>query len=467
MTEKKGCAVDGGCPSDYVAVSVAALSMFMLLSRLALPFLVHKTPTTKGSGFWLLWIQVFASLNLTLSLVMSVNFLKFERMHWWNSCYIWAGWVEGPCGFGLLMSCRFVQAFKLYYLFVKRRIPPIRTVVLLPLLLLPWLAAVALLHIKRPLNKRCHYSSQWLILMVGIHLLYIASIVAITRSLRHVEFRFHEFKDLMQGIVVSTIAVGVWVGAYVLNEVHEDIEWLQVTSRCFLLVTASVLVLAFYSISVSQPLLSQVSLRRRDRHEFETMSQALRIPDSGRVQQMEPILDIDSSEPLDKLLQNKRFRQSFMAFADSCLAGESVHFCDEVNELDMIPVNDPVRRIYMTRHIIEKYIRAGATTEVNISHRTRQGILDTLDLAHPGLFSNALNELMHLMKTNLAKDYWSSIFFLKYKEESNKQRDGLEFIDRVNAWDHSPRLSSVHGAADDPFHQEQPLKVSSSRMSDS
>lgn len=36
--------------------------------------------------------------------------------------------------------------------------------------------------------------------------------------------------------------------------------------------------------------------------------------------------------------------------------------------------------------------------EVNISHRSRQGILTTTDLAHPDLFNNALNELMQLMK---------------------------------------------------------------------
>lgn len=43
----------------------------------------------------------------------------------------------------------------------------------------------------------------------------------------------------------------------------------------------------------------------------------------------------------------------------SCLAGESVHFFDEVHELSKIPEDDCVGRIYMTRHIIEKYIVAG------------------------------------------------------------------------------------------------------------
>ena len=36
--------------------------------------------------------------------------------------------------------------------------------------------------------------------------------------------------------------------------------------------------------------------------------------------------------------------------------------------------------------------------EVNISHRSRQEILTTADLAHSDLFNNALNELLQLMK---------------------------------------------------------------------
>lgn len=82
---------------------------------------------------------------------------------------------------------------------------------------------------------------------------------------------------------------------------------------------ASILILALFSISSSQPLLSQISLRRREPLEFETMGQALGIPDSGLLLQREQALVIDPSEPLDKLLLNKRFRHSFLAFADRYL----------------------------------------------------------------------------------------------------------------------------------------------------
>lgn len=355
----------------------------------------------------------------------------------------------------MLLSCRIAQAFQLHHIFVKRQLPPIRSYFFLPLILLPWVAGAAFVHVKRPLNNRCHLGTHWTIPVVCLHTIYVAALVGFTWAIRHIEFRFNELKDLWQGILVSSLSIGIWFAAYISNEIRDDIWWLQVASRILLLITASVLVLVFFSISSSQPLLSQISLRKREPLEFQTMGQALGIPDSGLLLQIDSVPVIDPNEPLDKLLLNKRFRQSFMAFADSCLAGESVHFYNEVHEHDKIPVDDPVRRIYMARHIIEKYIVAGASMEVNISYRTRQEILTTTNLAHPDLFNNALNELMQLMKTNLAKDYWSSMYFIKFKE-ANMRFNGHE-QESMAGWNFSPRLSSVRGA-DDPFHQEHVLK---------
>lgn len=53
---------------------------------------------------------------------------------------------------------------------------------------------------------------------------------------------------------------------------------------------------------------------------------------------------------------------------------------------------------------------------------------------------------------NLAKDYWSSMFFMKFKEDANT-RTGVGELEQLGGWSFSPRLSSVH-CADDPFHQE-------------
>ncbi|XP_072957952.1 regulator of G-protein signaling 1 isoform X1 [Typha angustifolia] len=452
------CAVTGGCVSDYIAIAICFISLVLLLARALLPFLVQKGPNKQTSVVWLVIIQIIGSLNLILSLVISVNFLKLRRGDPWKSCYIWAVWAEGPLGFGLLMSCRIVQAFQLYHVFVKRRLPPVRPFLLLILILLPWIGGAAFLHINKPLNHRCHMRSQWVIPVVCIHGLYIAALTGITNAVRHIEFRFHEFKDLLQGIIVSSIVVGFWIGAYVLNEIHEDIPWVQVCSRFLLLVMASILVLVFFSKSVSQPLHSQISLRKRETLEFMTMGQALGIAESGLFVQTETASEVNLNQPLDKLLVHNRFRQSFMAFADSCLAGEGVHFYEEVNELSKIPVNDPVKRIYMARHIIEKYIVTGAEMELNISHRTRQDILGTLDLSHTDLFNHAMYEVMQLMKTNLVKDYWSSMHFTKFKEENLKQSD----ISDPTGWEYSPRLSSVR-CIDDPFSQEHLNKCNSDR----
>ncbi|KAL2332706.1 hypothetical protein Fmac_013919 [Flemingia macrophylla] len=452
------CAVEGGCPSDYLAIALSICSFIVLILWSTFPFLVHKVPRTKGSGFWIPVIQVVASFNLLLSIVMSNNFLKLGERNWWQSCYLWAGWGEGPLGFGLLLSCRITQASQLYFIFVKRRLPLVRSYIFLPLILLPWIAVAAVIHLVKPLSVRCHMRAQWTIPVICFHSLYVAILVAVTAAVHHIEFRFDELKDLWRGILVSAVSIAVWVTAYILNEIYDNITWLEVASRFLLLVVASILVVAFFSISSSQPLLSQISLRRRESREFRTMSQALGIPDSGALAQSEPISRVDPSEPLEKLLLNKRFRQSFMAFADSFLAGESVHFFDELYELSKIPEDDCVRRIYMARHIIEKYIVAGAAMEVNISHKSRQEILSTSNLARPDLFRNALNEIIQLMRTNLARDYWSSMFFLKFQEESNVRSDGYE-LEQMTGWNFSPRLSSVHGT-DDPFHQDHLLKSS-------
>ncbi|XP_009778760.1 regulator of G-protein signaling 1 [Nicotiana tabacum] len=446
------CASKGGCPSDYVALSIAVVSMILLLLKATLPYLIHKIPRPKGSSFWLVAIQVLASFNLLLSIVIALNFLKFRKRHWWRSCYLWAVWIEGPLGFGLLLSCRITQIFQLYYIFVKRRLPPIRSYIFLSLILLPWIASAAFIHIRKPLNYRCHMGTVWIIPVMGLHALYVVALIAFTGAVRHVEFRFHELKDLWRGILVSAASIGIWVAAYVMNEVREDISWLEIASRFLLLVMTSVLVLAFFSFSISQPLISLMSLRKKDHKEYKTMSQALGIHDSGIHLQREPISIIDPDEPLDKLLLNRRFRQSFMEFADSCLAGESVHFYDEVQQFDKIPIQDPVRRIYMARHIIEKYIAAGAPREVNISHRIRQEILSSNDLSHADLFKNTLGELMQLMKLNLAKDYWSSMYFMKLKEEVNMRTVDHE-LEHASGWNFSPRLSSVH-CSDDPFQHE-------------
>ncbi|KAL6566543.1 G-protein signaling regulator protein [Orobanche gracilis] len=428
------CAVKGGCPSDYVAISISILSFILLLAMATAPYLVHKIPRPKGRGFWLIVIQVFASFNLLLSTVMALGMLRIRRQHWWNSCYIWI-WVEGPLGFGLLLSSRILQAFQLYNIFVKSRLPPIRSFLFLPLVLLPWIASAAFISIAKPLSDRCHMGTLYIIPYTCLHVAYVAALIGLTGAVQHIEFRFEELKDLWRGILVSTCSIGLWAVTYFLNETYEDIPLLQIISRSLLLVMVSVLVLAFFSVSMSEPLVSLMSLKKKDHRPSGMMGWALGLPDGRLLVKLE----------LTQLV---------------CLAGESVHFYEEVQQFDKIPTFDHVRRIYMARHIIDNYLTPGAAMEVNISHRCRQEILSTLDLAHPDLFKNAVNELMQLMKMNLANDYWSSTFYMKLKEEARMKMQGHELVHV--GWNFSHRMGSVH-CADDPFHHElSPTKIGSS-----
>ncbi|CAN6972258.1 hypothetical protein IGI04_035221 [Brassica rapa subsp. trilocularis] len=449
-----GCAKRGGCPSDYVAVSIAVICFLVLLSRSVLPCLIHKAPRNNSSSLWIPVIQVFSSFNLLFSTMMSINLLQFKTKHWSQYCYLWSVWVEGPLGFGLLMSCRITQAFQLYFIFVKKRLPPVKSYVFLPLVLLPWIFGAAIVQAKRPLDSQCHMGLEWTLPVAGLNALYVLALLAFTRAIRHVEFRFDELRDLWKGILVSATSVALWVTSFVLNEIHTDTSWLQVTSRFVLLVTAGILVIVFFSISSHQPLLAQISFKNRQ--EFPRMGLALGIHDSGLLFRKEEVRPVDPNEPLDKLLLNKRFRKSLMEFADSCYAGETLHFYEEVYEHGKIPEGDSIRRIYMARHIMEKFIVAGAEMEVNVSHKTRQDILTTQDLTHLDLFKNALNEVMQLIKMNLVRDYWSSTFFIKFKEEVAMDKEG---------WSLSPpRMSLVQGS-DDPFYQEHMSKSSTSRYS--
>lgn len=70
------------------------------------------------------------------------------------------------------------------------------------------IVSTVVLHKKKPLNERCHLGTRWIIPVVCLHSIYVAALVGFTGAIRHIEFRFHELKDLWQGILVSTSAVG-------------------------------------------------------------------------------------------------------------------------------------------------------------------------------------------------------------------------------------------------------------------
>lgn len=446
--------VPGGHPSDYVAVgiSILTITILILLCGTAFAWNVHKVPKMKTNLFQLLVIQTIGSISFLISLMMSINILKFGHGHFWQSCYLWTVWLEGPFGFGLLMSCRIAQAYRLYFLFVKRRLPVNKSYQLILLILIPWFGAAAFSQAKRPFNHVCHVGSHWVIPAVLLHMLYLSVLMGVTWRIRQIEFEFDEFKELSKGVSVTLIFIGVWVSLYIANEVHgEKSTRLMVASRFMLMIAANILVLSFFFISMSQPLFTQLSMRKRESGKLETMGRVLGVPDSGLLFPTRMPLNLD--EPLEKLLRQKKYRHSFMAFADSRMAGESVHFYDEVHELNKIPICDTARRIYMAGHIIEQYIAVDSLMEINISHQMRQEILNTTDLAHPDLFRNAANEMVQMMQMNLEKDYWNSTFYSQFKEEIKDAAEASELWDNTTIWDYSPKVSSVHGT-DDPFDQD-------------
>lgn len=68
-------------------------------------------------------------------------------------------------------------------------------------------------HVKQPLNDRCHMGIHWIIPAVCLHSIYVAALVVFTGTIWHIEFRFNELKDLWQGILVSSLSIGktfVW-----------------------------------------------------------------------------------------------------------------------------------------------------------------------------------------------------------------------------------------------------------------
>lgn len=446
--------VPGGHPSDYVAVGFSILTLILLIFLCVTAFAwnVHKVPKINTNHFQLLVIQTIGSISFLISLMMSINLLKFGHGHFWESCYLWTVWLEGPCGFGLLMSCRIAQAYRLYFLFVKKRLPVIKSYQLILLILLPWLGAAAFSQAKRPFNQFCRLGNQWVIPIASLHVLYLSLLMGVTWRIRKIEFKFDEFKELSKGVAITLIFLGVWVSLYIANKVHgEKSTRLMVASRFMLMLAGNILVLSFFLISMSRPLFTQLSMRKRESDQLETMGHVLGVPDSGLLFPTGMPLNLD--EPLEKLLRQKKFRQSFMAFADSRMAGESVHFYDEVHELNKIAIGDTARRIYMAGHIIEQYIAVDSPMEINISHQMRQEILNTTDLAHPDLFTNAVNEVVRMMQMNLEKDYWNSTFYSRFKEEIKDVAEASDVWDNTTIWDYSPKVSFVHGT-DDPFDQD-------------
>jgi hypothetical protein len=136
------------------------------------------------------------------------------------------------------------------------------------------------------------------------------------------------------------------------------------TEFCVILVgQGNVIVSCLFWIPVTRPLLAHMlhhpvlGAGRSNLKYDHSMGEALGVPNSGLL--VPPAAHISLDEPLESLLQHKRFRLSFLSFAESRIAGETVHFWDEVRELSKLSLTQQDRRVYMADHIIQKYIVNG------------------------------------------------------------------------------------------------------------
>lgn len=59
--------------------------------------------------------------------------------------------------------------------------------------------------------------TRWIIPVMGLHALYVVALIAFTGAMHHVEFRFHELKDLWRGILVSAASIGLFLSISLLG----------------------------------------------------------------------------------------------------------------------------------------------------------------------------------------------------------------------------------------------------------
>lgn len=50
---------------------------------------------------------------------------------------------------------------------------------------------------------------RWIIPIMSLHILYVATLIVLTWAVRHIEFRFDELRDLWKGVIVSASSIGI------------------------------------------------------------------------------------------------------------------------------------------------------------------------------------------------------------------------------------------------------------------
>jgi hypothetical protein len=109
---------------------------------------------------------------------------------------------------------------------------------------------------------------------------------------------------------------------------------------------------------------------------------------------------------LSNVLQHPTSKLSFIEFAKRTKCVESVYFYLDVSEYTQIPCSDYL--IIRGRKLITKYIKAGSSMQVNISHTLVNKILESFDSNPIHCFDEAQMEVFNLMNRDIFPRYLQS-----------------------------------------------------------
>nr|AHB52760.1 regulator of G-protein signaling [Chara braunii] len=431
------CTDRGGCPTDYIAAVVSAFVCgFILAAAILLYSKRNHTPFKAKQVPLMIW-QSIGSILWVISLVLSRNLFSFRSLPW-SACSLWIVWVGGLFGYGLWISCHFARVYRLYYVFVGRRLPPLNSLRVVIVLLMPWLLMAIVAEGTQAFenyNGICRWDSAAdavLSTMMGV---YVAMFIVGTWLVRNIQFAFNEYHDLKKATMITVIFFGIWFMFYVVKNAIEADELshkLQIVDRFTLVIAADIAALLFLWMPIAKPIRMLMDPESEDAIFLQHMenNQQKRGEKNGFLVPGLSLSDLD--RPLERLLEKRMFLESFKKFAESRFAGEAVRFYEIVRERKKFSPSSTVEKVYLATYIIDKFIQSGAPEEINISSRMRQRVLSTSDLGGDRLFDEAVKEAVRMMKMNLEKHYRESEQFVELKKKVGEMEEAREQLERMN-----------------------------------
>jgi hypothetical protein len=157
-----------------------------------------------------------------------------------------------------------------------------------------------------------------------MHLFYAIVLILCTWAIRNIRFEFNEFTELVTGVSICLIFLVLWIIMNIVKQLAAgEGRLLGVVTRFVLVFLGNVIVSCLFWIPVTRPLLAHMlhhpvkGAGRSNLNYDHSMGEALGVPNSGLL--VPPAAHISLDEPLESLLQHKRFRLSFLSFAERYL----------------------------------------------------------------------------------------------------------------------------------------------------